>query len=206
MIPSSSSMLALPPSTVAQWLSDHRIFCGRSWGLDGNPDRAATEIESVLPRDIRESQRVSRCANKDCGFTIEDSAHPLFGRLAAARNDHGAETLSRFEGCPETDKWPKREGDVDSVRLADASAFGNLVPAVEPPIPTFFRIQPVNWFAGSPRCLMDADVLVDWICQIRTERRMLRLIINQLLLRRKRKLREIHATSKTPGVKRISRG
>ena len=53
---------------------------------------------------------------------------------------------------------------------------------------------------------MNADVLLDWIGQIRAERRMLRLIINKLLLRRKRKLRKIDTASEPFGVKRISPG
>ena len=53
---------------------------------------------------------------------------------------------------------------------------------------------------------MNADVLLDWIGQIRAERRMLRLIINKLLLRRKRKLRKIYTASEPFGVKRISPG
>src|SRR5438309_2523530 len=74
------------------------------------------------------------------------------------------------------------------------------------PYTTLFRsIQPENRFAGSTRGLMNADVLLDWIGQIRAERRVLRLIINKLLLRRKRKLRKIDTASEPFGDRKSTR-
>src|SRR5437762_6667624 len=139
--------------------------------MDGDADRAAAEIQSVLPRRICQPQRVGRCAYQDCGFAVEERTQPLFGRLTATGDDHCAHTLSRFEGCPETDEWSKRERDVDPVGLADAGARENLFPAAQPPLPTFFRVQPENRFARRTRCLMNANVLLDRVLQIRPERR-----------------------------------
>src|SRR5437016_7633627 len=174
--------------------------------MDGDADRAAAEFESVLPRRICQPQRVGRCAYKDCGFAIEERTQPLLGRLAATGDDHCAHTLSRFEGCPEPDEWSERERDVDPVGLPNACARENLFPTAQPPVPTFFRVEPENRFARGTRCLMNAYVLLDRVRQIRPEGRVLRLVIHKLLLRRERKLRKRDAASKGGRVKPVPPG
>ena len=92
---------------------------------------------------------------------------------------------------PDSDLWRDcvlRMSNKDAIAHSHARALEDFLPALKPPGPAFFGIEPQNGLPGGAGRLMNADVLPDRICQIGSERRMLRLVINELLFCRERKI------------------
>ena len=89
--------------------------------------------------------------------------------------------------------------------MPDPGSFEDFGPAAQPPVPTIGSVEPKDGLSSRSRCLMDSRVVFDGKRQVRAEGRVLRLIVNELLLRRERNIFKMLLLQPT-GIKTISLG
>src|SRR5205085_10171061 len=105
---------------------------------------------------------------------------------AAAGNGQRAQRAGALEARPEADEEPEREREIDAVAGPEPRAREDEAPAVRPPLPRGLRVQPPQRRSRRPGRLMHARVALERVGQVRAERRMRGLVVDEVALRRAR--------------------
>ena len=98
---------------------------------------------------------------------------------AAAGNGQRAQRAGALEARPEADEEPEREREIDAVAGPEPRAREDEAPAVRPPLPRGLRVQPPQRRSRRPGRLMHAHVALERIGQVRAERWMRPLVLDQ---------------------------
>src|SRR5437667_138848 len=159
-------------------------------GVARDAELGVTQVDPFLAGHLAEPERVRRRRHQHRRFGREDRGGALGTRHGRTGDAQRPELLGAGESRPETDERTEREGEEDPVSPRHAGGAIDRLPAVSPPLPRLGGVQHPERPAGRAARLMDPDVTVERVGEIRSERRMRGSILGELCLRGERKIAE----------------
>src|SRR3954447_13298026 len=172
-------------------LAPHRR--DRPAGLAGAHDAldgAERLAEVVLLGDAREVDGVRRRAEQRRGAVVADRLQALQRVHAAERDHHRADVLRALVGGPELDVGAERVGERDAVVGADAGGAEHDPDVAPPPRPVLRRVEDAQGRAARAARLVQVRVVLEREGQVRPERRVGRLVGDEVVLRGERQRRD----------------
>src|SRR5262249_8844414 len=121
---------------------------------------------------------------------VEDGPEPCGAAHAASWNAETAQARRRVERRPESDEESEGKCEENAVALLDSGPLVDPLPVVEHPVPLCRRVEPMQRLSSGGAGLREPRVAFERIRQIRSVGRAGTLVLDQLLLSRKRHLCE----------------
>ena len=159
--------------------------------VDRAADAERVQGDAALARHLGQVQRVGGRAADGRRAEALDGGEPLGRVLSAARNGQRAEGARALEAGPEADEEPEGEREEHPVAGPDPGGAQDEAPAARPPVPRLLGVEPAERRSRGARGLMHAHVAREGKGEGAAERRMGRLVVDQLRLRRVREPEEV---------------
>ena len=173
-------------------------------GVNRYPKRGAREVDALFARRLGQAERVRRRAHKHGGLGGDDRRHALRRRHRAAGEAHRPKTLGTGERRPEADERPKRECEEDAIPRGDARRAVDRLPALPPPFPGFGGVEKAQRPPGRTARLMETDIPLERISEIRAEGWPRSLILGELGLRGEWQVaKTAHAFGQSRAIERV---